>query len=272
MILQNLHTHSTYCDGNDTPEEMVKEAIDRGFSSLGFSIHSYTPFSELYHFPFENQGLYIKEISRLKEKYKDTFPIFCGIEFEMYSDTDIPEYDYIIGSVHYLKKDEELFSIDRDADTLKSIIANRFGGDGLALAKYFYETVARLPERIKFDIAGHFDLITKNLESYALFDSHSKEYKSYALEALHAVSEHCDIFEINTGAIARGYRTTPYPDTFILEELKKLGKNVLVSSDCHNKKYLDCHFKECYELLKSLGFKHTVAFDGTGFKEVPLED
>ena len=30
---QNLHVHSVYCDGKDTPEEMIEAAIAAGFSS-----------------------------------------------------------------------------------------------------------------------------------------------------------------------------------------------------------------------------------------------
>ena len=40
--LQNLHTHTTYCDGRDTPVEMIESAIAQGFDSIGFSGHSYT--------------------------------------------------------------------------------------------------------------------------------------------------------------------------------------------------------------------------------------
>ena len=36
MIKQNLHTHSIYCDGNNTIEEMALEAIQKGFTVLGF--------------------------------------------------------------------------------------------------------------------------------------------------------------------------------------------------------------------------------------------
>jgi len=48
--LQNLHTHSTFCDGIDTPEEMIKVAIEKGFVSLGFSGHSaayYSPYKKI---------------------------------------------------------------------------------------------------------------------------------------------------------------------------------------------------------------------------------
>ena len=38
---QNLHTHTVYCDGNDTPEEMVLTAIEKHFDILGFSGHGH---------------------------------------------------------------------------------------------------------------------------------------------------------------------------------------------------------------------------------------
>ena len=43
---QNLHTHTTFCDGKDTPEELVEAAIAKGFDSIGFSGHSYMYYSE----------------------------------------------------------------------------------------------------------------------------------------------------------------------------------------------------------------------------------
>ena len=37
---QNLHIHTIYADGNDTPEELIVEAIKRKFGSIGFSEHT----------------------------------------------------------------------------------------------------------------------------------------------------------------------------------------------------------------------------------------
>ena len=37
--------------------------------------------------------------------------------------------------------------------------------------------------------------------------------------ALTALAGRIPLFEVNTGAIARGYRTTPYPDPFLLGQL-----------------------------------------------------
>ena len=35
----NYHTHTTFCDGSDSAEDVVLAAIDKGFSHLGFSGH-----------------------------------------------------------------------------------------------------------------------------------------------------------------------------------------------------------------------------------------
>ena len=42
MILTDLHVHTNYCDGKNTPEEMVLAAIEKGMECIGFSVHSYT--------------------------------------------------------------------------------------------------------------------------------------------------------------------------------------------------------------------------------------
>ena len=48
MAKINLHSHTTYCDGKNSPEEMALAAMDRGFDVFGFSGHSYTAFDESY--------------------------------------------------------------------------------------------------------------------------------------------------------------------------------------------------------------------------------
>ena len=42
MIKANFHTHTTYCDGKNTPEEMVQAAIALGMTAIGFSGHSHS--------------------------------------------------------------------------------------------------------------------------------------------------------------------------------------------------------------------------------------
>ena len=268
---QNLHTHTTFCDGKNTVEEMVLEAISKGFDSLGFSGHSYMSFAEEYSMSLSSEKEYKKEVIRVQEKYKDKIKIFLGLEYELFSNVPITDYQYVIGSCHYLKKDGQIIGFDRDQQTVANIIKEHFNGDGMEYAKCYYQTLATLPQYGKFDIIGHFDLITKHADNIEFFDQNSKKYQSYALEAVNSLADKIDFFEVNTGAIARGYRkNTPYPATFILKELKRRGVGAVISSDCHNKCMLDCYFNQSEELLRQIGFKELYVLTEEGFTATKL--
>ena len=76
----NLHTHTNLCDGADSPEEIVMEAIRQGMHTVGFSGHSFTPFDAGYCMSPEKNDVYRAEISRLKTVYGDRIHVLCGLE------------------------------------------------------------------------------------------------------------------------------------------------------------------------------------------------
>lgn len=268
--LQNLHTHTTFCDGADTAEEMVCAAIEKGFSSLGFSGHSYMSYSPFYVQKGDKTLEYKKEISRLREKYKDTLQIFLGLEVDMYSAPDMTGFDYLIGSFHYFDIGGEYVAFDRNLDVVKNVINEYFGGNGMAYAKEYYKQIAHLPEYGNFDILGHFDLITKHRDAEILFDEDSKEYRSWVTSSLEALSGKIPFFEVNTGAISRRFRKTPYPSPFIIKEMKRLGFGAVITSDCHDKNYLDCSFDMARELLLDGGFGERYILTKNGFEAVEI--
>lgn len=268
---QNLHTHTTFADGKDTPEELVLAAVAKGFSGIGFSEHCYNPYSTS---TSQMQPSMIPqfqaEIRGLKEKYKGQIDIFCGLELEYYCDDDLDAYDYIIGSVHYLKFVEGVFGFDGNLTRATTYVQDYFGGDGLAFAQKYYETIACLPEKGKIDILGHFDLLTKNNEQGKFIDCADPRYLNFGFEAIHALKGKIPIFEVNTGAVARGYRTAPYPQLDFMKEFRKCGFGVAITSDCHDKNYLDCHFAESKQLLQAAGFTTHWILTDDGFREVRL--
>ncbi|MBQ8338323.1 MAG: PHP domain-containing protein, partial [Oscillospiraceae bacterium] len=152
LYKQNLHQHSTYDDGKDTPEEVILAAMEKGFDSIGFSGHSYVPWANGLTMSFEGTEQYKKEIARLKEKYSDRIKVFCGLEVDVFSKVDLSGYDYLIASLHYLKKDSEIIAIDRSKEFVQGVIDNYFGGDGLRCAKKYYEHMAELYKYCDFDI------------------------------------------------------------------------------------------------------------------------
>lgn len=262
---QNLHTHTTFCDGKDTVEEMVLEAIKKGFKSIGFSSHSGMSFSPYPSLRDENVPAYKKAVAEMKEKYRDRIDIYCGLEFDAESETDLSGFDYVLGAVHYLNLDGRRVGFDRDAATVKNIIDQEFGGVGLKYAQAYYERLAQLPTLGKFDVVAHFDLITKHSETHNFFDTDSKEYQSAAIDCLRELKKEIPVFELNTGAMARGYRKMPYLPPFVMKELKALGAKLVLSSDCHQKEFLDYAFIEALEYMRAYGFTEVYYFDGKGF-------
>ena len=268
-MLQNLHTHTTFCDGKNTAPEMVEAAISLGFDSLGFSSHAPTASRTDWEMSDEALAAYIAQIHVLKSKYKGKIDILCGIELDYFShgmlNTNI--FDYSIGSVHMAFKDGIQIDFDHAYDIAKRNIDELFGGDSLAYAKLYYETLADIPNVIDFDFVGHFDVLTKFSEKHPdLIDVDSKEYKDVALTALHAVREKKEFFEVNTGAISRGHKTMAYPAPFILDEMKRLDCKLILTSDCHAASGIDCGFNEAREYIRSHGFDTLYNLTASGFK------
>ena len=274
--LQNLHTHTVFCDGANTPEELILEALKKGFDSIGFSGHSYMKrLPKEATMTLENNEKYRSEIQRMKEKYTGQIKVYCGLEADFHSKVDLSGYDYLIGSVHYIAKDGMYLDFDRTdlvypQYAMKRFLEEFFDGDGMKFVRAYYETLARLPEHGDYDIIGHYDLIVKHNESMHFVDESSKEYRNCAIEAAEALAGKIKLFEVNTGAMARGYRSIPYPAPFIIKELKRLGFGAVISSDCHKKENLDFGFDVARNVLRECGFKERYVLTEDGFVPVQL--
>lgn len=238
MTESNFHTHTAFCDGKDTPEALIKKAIESGCEKIGFSGHSYTAFDESYCMSKEGTKLYKKEIRALKEKYSGQIEILLGVEQDCFSDEDTSDYDYVIGSVHYVKKDGIFFPIDLDKDSFLKTVKEHYGGDFYALAEDYYAFLSKIYEKTKCDIIGHFDLVTKYNEGNNLFDTRNERYINAARKAVDALSGTGALIEINTGAIARGLKAKPYPEDFLTRYMNEKGFKFIKSSDCHDKEKL----------------------------------
>lgn len=302
----DLHMHTTYCDGLDTAEDMIRSAIDKGLETVGLSGHSFTPHDPSYCMSREGTLKYIEEVNHLKEKYAGKIRVLLGLEMDYYADTDTSPYDYLIGSVHYLFTERgrkeysrmlEADSEDREASDAAALELTRFtdwtavddepydlryfakvqGMDMMDVAELFYETAGTIISRTDCDIIGHFDLLTKFNEKFMLapdesvadlreepapegavqfFDTADPRYEAAWKRAVDRIFEECadrykagyrnrletlgilhagdkPVFEINTGAISKGYRTTPYPDSDQREYIRSKGGILILNSDSH---------------------------------------
>lgn len=270
VIRSNIHTHTCFCDGKDTPKAMAQAALDLGFVSLGFSGHGLWPWYEE-AMTEAGQTQYRREVLALKEQYKGRMDILLGVEHDggqVYDDLD---WDYMIESVHDLPFDGKFYSIDWELPRTEALIRDFCGGDPYELTRQYFEFCAQSYARSPAQVAGHVDLITKFNEGGRLFDEADPRYLGPALEALETAVRRGMVVELNTGAMARGCRSLPYPGPALLKRLKELNGPIMLSSDCHDRRHLTCWYEEAEEYLRSFGFDHAVILTAQGWQEVGLE-
>ena len=248
MITKDLHMHTAYCDGARAPEDMILSAIDKRLTTVGVCCHSYTFFDESYCIKKADVPRFIAELRYLRAVYFDRIHVLCGVEQDYYSTYPTDDFDYVIGSVHYIKAGEEYIPVDEGNEILAAAAKKHFGGDIYSLCEEYFATVADVVNKTGCDIIGHFDLITKFIEREPLFDLDHPRYIAAWQKAVDGLIKYDIPFEINTGAISRGYRTQPYPGDEIMEYIKAKGGSFVLSSDAHSTDAIAYKFEE-YEAL-----------------------
>lgn len=274
-IKANYHTHTTFCDGSDTAEDVVKEAIKKGFTHLGFSGHIdpgvRMDFSE-----------YDKEIRRLQESYRGKIDILRGVELDnIYDPKAVQGVEYYIGSTHFIPvpgnevwertvengthletdPDSGLLGVDGSVETLHDKCRKYFSGDFYEMSARYFEFESLICERMNPAFIGHFDLITRfndlsKEDGGQFLQETSENYLRPARKALDKLVKYGIPFEINCGAVNRGRKKEAYPRYELLKYMHEIGGEILISSDAHQKELLDGCFKEALAAAKSAGFGH----------------
>ena len=249
----DFHVHTLYCDGSASPREMSAAAFARGLDALGFSGQAHTPFDETWCMSPAGTKAYRREILALREEYAGRLRIFLGAEQDYYSDASTEGCDYVIGSVHYVLAGDEYLPVDESPELQRAAAEKRFGGDILAFAEAYFDTVSRVPELPGCRVIGHFDLISKFNEKTPLFDENHPRYAAAWRRAADRLLESGLPFEINTGAISRGYRSVPYPAPPMLRYLAGRGARFLMSGDSHSPETLCFGFEKWRREAEALG-------------------
>ena len=269
MIRQNLHTHTVYDDGSGTPMEMARAAASAGLTGLGFSGHSVLPYENDWAMTTHSMQDWLADVARTKDEMAGRLEIFTGLEWDLLS-TPPEGFDYIIGSIHHIGAGSPPKTVDEAPDVTRAAIREDFGFDADAYAEAYFAQYEALAARPFVDIVGHFDLLTKFDEKEAILDAGSRRFREAAMGALELICRADKIFEVNTGAIARGWRTGPYPSASLLRELKERNARVLVTSDAHRADGIACAFSETEALLVSIGFREVWELRDGAFVPVPL--
>lgn len=296
MRYSNLHTHTVFSDGKHTPEDNISSAIAKNMVSIGFSDHSFTSCDTSYCMKPDSYPYYLQEISRFKQLYSGQISIYAGLELDYYSvipafpesgkslgagiletayvknsptvlsSAELENYDYLIASVHYIVKDGICYPIDHSAEQQIDCIQNAFHGDVYAMVQYYFDLLCEHVERVKPTLVGHFDVLTK----FGLMPENDEQYRTIARQALKRIIRTCPYIEVNTGAIARGLRTAPYPNPLLFPTILEEGGKIVLGSDSHHKDNLIFYFDQAVALAKEAGFNHICIFNGTDFDLVSI--
>ena len=267
----SVHCHSSFCDGKNTLEEMAEAAWKQGLQMIGFSGHSHTPCDLSYCMSLEGTGQYRASIAGLKRRYQGRLDILCGLEWDLFSDTDPGMFDYFIGCTHYIRgpRTGRYYPVDWRKEDFRACMEQEFSGDGFAMAEHYFSQVVGLSKK-RPDILGHFDLIKKLNGNGEFFDENDPRYRRAALTALEKVFLNCRLLEINTGAVSRGYRNDFYPADFLLERWRELGGDVIITADAHSVDTLTAYYDEAAEAAKKAGVSRVMVLTKNGFEECEL--
>jgi histidinol-phosphatase (PHP family) len=270
MIFQNLHTHTWFDDGKNSPAQMAQAAVDAGLLSLGFSGHSPLPYENDWSMTADSLAAYTAAVGQVQRAFAGRLAVYQGLEWDILSPLPEPGFDYIIGSIHHLDLGSETPSVDESAALSRDILARCFQGDSDAMAEAYFAQYKALAQTPQVDIVGHFDLLCKFDEPAPLFPAQSPRFQEAALAALELLCRADKLFEVNTGAMSRGYRTSPYPSVPLLRALQAHHARLVVTSDAHTAQGIAYAFPKVEELLLSLGFSETWEYTPQGFQSRSL--
>lgn len=274
----NYHTHTVFCDGTHTAQEMVEQALALGFTHLGFSGHM-DPDIRM------DLPVYVSEIRRMQEVYRGGIDILLGVEldglFVPRSEEEaalLQAMEYRIGSTHFIPSPSggAPGCVDDTAQRLLDFTREEFGGDAYRMAKAYYETEARIFERTDCAFVGHFDLVTRFNDDAHFLEEADPRYYLPALETMEYLVSKGLPFEINCGAVNRGRKAELYPNRFLLRNLREMGGRILLSSDAHQKELLDGGFDIAVRTALECGFTHVEILEHGAdgkvvFREMPLD-
>lgn len=277
MHQYNFHTHSSFDDGKNKPEDYVIEAIRQGIKAFGFSGHAPLPFPTDWCIQSEDLEEYLSEIQLLKIKYESRLEIFSGLEADFIEGIICPNQvkakynlDYIIGAVHFLKKENEIFEIDGSFENFEEGFVKHFQSNAKALVVNFTENSLEMVKNHTPDILGHFDKIKLYLSRFLPDLEAQPWYIECMTEIVKAAKEKQLIVEINTRGIYKRYSSEPYPSYKLLKTIYENGIRVCLNSDAHLPSEITSAYKKVISEIKQIGFSHLWVFSNNKWQPIEI--
>jgi histidinol-phosphatase (PHP family) len=238
-------------------ERYRETAAERGIEELGVAEHIYrfTAAMEIWQHPFWRQYAvddlddycgFVREETDLRLGIEMDF--VPGREDRIAAQLDGRDWDYVVGSVHFLR--------DHSLDTEEYSIWGA-GESAERVWRRYFDTVAESALSGLYDIIGHPDLV-KVWGSGA--PTPDKDPRYFYEPAVEAFAEAGVAVELSTA----GWRKPvgeQYPAAAFLEMLVDAGCPLALSSDAHVPDQLGFEYERAVELLESVGVKQIAVFE-----------
>ena len=263
-MMVDYHTHTALCKhGKGTVEDYVRRAIELGLDEIGCSEHIPMPdrFDEIHRMTIEQyDAQYAPAVSEAAEHFRNSIVVRRGIEADFFVGTepwvrgfiDQNDFDYVIGSVHFLGEwgfDNPIFVHryeERDVD---------------ATYEQYFQTVAQSARSGLFDVIGHCDLVKK-------FGHRPSRSMADPIRAMmEVIREHGLAIEINTSGLRKPVHEV-YPGPQILNVAKELRVPITLGSDAHAPEDVGADFDAAVAMIEQYAGGRLSLFEKRQRKEV----
>ncbi len=252
--MYDSHLHTPLCQhAVGAPSAYVHAARALGLKGIVFTDHSPMPawFDPEVRMTLEELPFYQVMLEKVRAEAGD-FYVGIGLEADFHPGTEYfvrrlraqYDYDYIIGSVHYLGAwpfDNPRYALEFEERDLREVY------------RAYFQLVAQAARTGLFHAIGHLDL--PKVMGYRPLEG----YADLAEEALQVIAGEGLALDVNTA----GWRKKAaelYPSPELLARAAQLGIPVVLGSDAHRPEDVAHRFAEATGLLKSLGYRQAVVF------------
>lgn len=266
-MLADYHTHTPLCHhAVGTPTEYTRAAIAKGLAEIGFSDHNPMPerFDD-WRMTLEDFPEYLESVEAARSEFP-AFPIRLGLECDFLQGGEawigetagMAEWDYLIGSVHYI-------SDGCAVDDPKHL--SRW--QTVAEVEEMWDAYWRLYERCvrsrMFDIHAHPDLAKR----FGLRPS--GDLRRYFEPVIQALVDTGGVMEVSTAGLRKDVGEI-YPAREMLEMAFSGGVPIVINSDAHAPEEVGADFDQALKLVRSVGYTTTVRFKNRKRKLVSLPE
>ena len=266
-VLTDYHTHHPLCrHAEGHPIEYARHARSIGLAEIGFSDHNPTPeFLDEWRMAWDELPVYLAEVEQARQAVPE-IPVRLSLECdylegrEAWTDriAGLAEWDYLIGSVHYIQDGLAV-------DDPKYMNHFKTQPEILEMWKNYWRLYEKMIRAQQHDFYAHPDL-AKRFGALPTGD-----LRPYYGPVIQALADTKGVMEVSTASLRKGLNEF-YPARTMLEMAFSAGVPIVINSDAHKPTDVGADFAQALEFVRSIGYRETVRFEKRQRRVVPLPE